>query len=126
MSTVKVVNNVAFVESALTVEQLKNLKKHRPDALKLTCGETKKVVFAVDVGEDGCISDYGAVFANEKADGTAYITIDMGDAEDPKKFIYENFGAGLVKLNKLEQNIAAAAAEVSAEKAQVYDSIVIG
>ena len=62
MATIKIVGNIAVIESSVNLDTLRTLKKHRPAALCLT-NEDKDVVFAVSpTNGKGSINEYGASF----------------------------------------------------------------
>lgn len=119
------------ITSSATPEQLKMLKKYRPNALKLFEGEgsAKKEVFMVDVtkGNDGCINQYGAIFSERTNQaGKATITIMVPEeVTDVKEWAADTLGVSILQLRKLEQQFAGMLEDVAAEKEAVSAAITV-
>jgi len=128
---VAVVNGAAMViTSSATPEQLKTMKKYRPQALKLMEGEgnAKKEVFMVDIAKgDGCISPLGAIFSERtNKDGKATITIPVPqDVTDVKAWAADTLGVSILHLRKLEKQFAPMLKDVAAEKEAVAAAITV-
>ena len=128
MSKVIIAGDAAVVKSELTLEQLKTIKRYRPQALVLKGGEDgKEPIFAIDVTA-GCgeINAYGTSFGRESHDEAkvAMITlVTAGVTGDVKEYIADKLGGALIKLNQLEETLPAVLAEIEAEKATVLSNI---
>ena len=129
MAKIKIVGNVAVVESTRTLEDIRTLEKYAPKSLYLyeTNEDGKKSpVFRVCTAPSGSINSVGACFADESYDerAVACITIPIpAGTEDVKAFIMDTVGQGIVKLNKIEDTFAEALAKVEADKAAVLENI---
>ncbi len=96
------------ITSSLTVEQLENFRRYRPEALELTDEMTGNVVFSEDIGEGpGSIRDGKATFSRTKtAEGKATITLLLDpEVEDKAGLIREKVGSSLMALEKLEARL---------------------
>ena len=122
------INGAAMVVSSdFTPSELKKIKKYRPNALKLT--KDNKVEFLIGVGTDnvGSLNSCGAVFSMlANAEGKATITIPLASADgDLKAYAEENYGYALLKIRKIEENLATAVAEADAEAVLISEAITI-
>lgn len=125
MSKVKIVRNVAFIESAVSLADLKNLAKHRPAALILK-DEDKNELYKLAIGTgDGSIGKFGAVYGSQAdAAKPAAITVHIpDDVKDAKAYVAEVYGGALLKINQIEKQFDAAAKEIEADLAAVNASI---
>lgn len=123
------INGAAMVVSSdFTPDELKKIKKYRPDALKLM--KDNKVEFMIGIGTDnvGSLNSCGAIFSPlTNADGKATITLPLASADgDLKAFAEENYGYPLLKIRKIEEGLAAAVSEADAEAALISEAITIG
>ena len=129
MAHVNVVGNAMVVTSTLKLEDIKLCEKYRPEALILRGGEDgKEAIFRIKTGTENDIGKYGAVFTGASRDGNGFATITLsilGEPEDLKAEIADNFGSALVNINALEYAIAEAIEEIEAERAMVIDQITI-
>ena len=128
MAKIKVIGNAVAIQSNAKLEDLKVLKKYRPQALTLFEGEgdKKEAVFAVGTSTEPCgkVSAIGVMFGSADAEGFAVATvIEPCMGEEPKVFVAEKYGPIAAKLTKLEATIPAAIAEVEAEKAGFLASV---
>ena len=124
---IKVLGCTAVVASDFTPDDLAEIAKYRPEAMRLKDAETKEVTFEVCQGSgDGSINCNGAEFGEgTTADGKAIITLHIPAKEDPKDFIEANVGVAILNLKKVEAKWEQALTEIRAEKAQVLDTIEI-
>ena len=125
---IKIAGNACVVESGFTLAQIKQLEKFRPNALALTEGEgaNKQEVFRVGTTKgSGSINAYGASFgAAASASGKATITMMIPDGvEDPKKWAADKIGVSIIKLDKVEEQYAAALEAVKAEQETINAAI---
>lgn len=129
-AVVKIVGGACVIESGETLENLKLLKKYRPNALKLFSNEggKKEEVFAVGItGGTGSLNEFGVSFGSTTTeDGKATVTmmIPEGVAE-PKKWAEDRIGVAILHLNKVEDGFADAIADVTSEKAAVSAAITV-
>lgn len=126
MAKTKIHGAAAVVTSTIKVETIKILKKFKPNATKLVDPETKDEVFAVGFGPNPSFSSYGVVFNGQSEDGFAQVTLQIpADLDDEKKktLVANNFGYGLLNLNKLETQIADIMEETAGEFAAINASI---
>ena len=126
---IKIVGNVAVVESDAKLNTIKKLAKYRPDGLVLYegTGKDKEEVYAVGAAPqgNGSINRYGASFGTATTvDGKALITIAIPEGTaDPKKWAVENIGTAILNLNKVEAQFAAKVEEVDTELADIESNI---
>lgn len=129
-ATAVVTGSALVITSSATPEQLKTMKKYRPQALKLYDGEgaAKKEVFMVSIGPGaGFISKDGAVFSERtNKNGKATITMDIPeDVADVKEWAADMLGVSILNLRKTEKQFAAMLADVQKEKEAVAAAIVV-
>lgn len=132
MAKINVIGDAVVVTSELKLEDIKLVKKYRPNALTLfeEIDGQKEPVFAVTAAEcgSGDINEYGASFGGETRDGEKHATITTilkGAPADLKEYLADKLGGPLMKLNKVEQQVPAVLAEIAAEKQAVMDQITI-
>lgn len=127
MAKFKVVGDAAVLISDISVETLDKLETFRPEALQLL-DEKKEPIFAVTTGPYGHMGTFGVCFDSKtptnKAQLTLNLPVNMTNAEK-KEYIKTKFGLALLKLNKLETNIQADAANLAADFDSVERSIEI-
>ena len=129
-ATAVVTGSALVITSSATPEQLKTMKKYRPQALKLFDGEgsAKKEVFMVSIGPGaGFISKDGAVFSERtNKNGKATITMDIPeDVADVKEWAADMLGVSILNLRKTVKQFAAMLADVQKEKEAVAAAIVV-
>lgn len=129
-ATAVVTGSALVITSSATPEQLKTMKKYRPQALKLFDGEgsAKKEIFMVSIGPGaGFISKDGAVFSERtNKNGKATITMDIPeDVADVKEWAADMLGVSILNLRKTEKQFAAMLADVQKEKEAVAAAIVV-
>lgn len=115
------------ITSAISLEDLKLIKKYRPKALTAYAeGEKKEVVFKVML-ENTAKGDVGPTaisFSNVvSADGKATVTIDVTDKD--MEAVEDKIGAALLQLSKMEEGFGDILAEIRNEQAQVRERITI-
>ena len=105
---IKVFTNQMMVVSKFSLDELKQVAKHRPDALKLLDkdGKPQFVVGASDVGT-GSISKFGVEFAmTTNTDKKAALVVALPeDLEDKKEYIADEYGAILSKVDGIEKGL---------------------
>lgn len=130
MAKIVIAGDAVVVTSAIKFEELKNVKKYRPDALVLKGGEDgKEPIFAINVTNGtGSINQYGASFGAETRDEEKLATLTLianGIDGDIKEFVADKLGCALTNLNKLEEILPDVVKEIADEKAKVLSSITI-
>ncbi len=128
MAKIVIAGQAIVVTSEMALEDLKTIKKYRPDALILKGGEDgKEPVFAISIGE-GRINTYGASFCEATRDDAKKATLTMVtiyDGEDIEGYVSDSIGAALMNLNKLEETLPAVLDEITAEKAIIKSNITV-
>lgn len=126
-ATIKVVGNIAVIESAFSPEEIAEVSKYRPNALVKVDAETKEPVFVVGVGRgDGSLSIFGAEFGSGKnAANKALITLRIPDGIEPKKYIEDKVGVSILALNSIEEGLTATLEAIKEEKAAVMATVEI-
>lgn len=123
-----VTGSAMVITSTVTPEQIKTMKKYRPNALKLYEGEgaNEKLVFEVDIEEGpGFINRAGAIYS-ERTDKNGKATITMTipeDVTDVKAWAHDKLGVSILNLRKVEKQFAPMLDEVKAEKEAVAAAI---
>ena len=122
---VSIVGAVAVLESDLTLEQIRIVKKHRPDAL-VVVDKNDNPVFDIDLAETaaGSLDKKRAAFGTATSmNGNATITIPLEGHADPVAYIAEEYGACLTFIRKLEDNALSQMGEIEEERAAVRHMI---
>ena len=129
MAKIIITGNSCTMESSLTTAQLKKLAKFRPASLQLLNAD-KKVEFVVKAGEVGSVSPMGVAFDGTTHDGSGLACLTKmlpADVTDVKSWVMDNIGSAVLKLNKLEETLQAALADIDKEVTAVEGTIsVIG
>lgn len=130
MAKVIIAGDAVVVKSAIKYEDLKAVKKYRPEKLTLRGGEDgKEPIFTVFVRTDGngSINANGVSFGAATRDEEKLATFTMivkGDSDtDIKDYITSELGGALTNLKKIEEALPEVIAEIAAEKAAVLESI---
>ena len=128
MAKISIAGQAVVVTSAMALEDIKTIKKYRPEALILKGGEDgKEPIFALGIGE-GKINQVGASFNKSTRDEAKLATLTMTtnfDGEDIVAFVTDTLGGALMNLNKLEETLPAVLAEINAEKATIQQNITV-
>lgn len=128
MAKISIAGQAVVVTSAMALEDIKTIKKYRPEALILKGGEDgKEPIFALGIGE-GKINQVGASFNKATRDEAKLATLTMTtnfDGEDIVAFVTDTLGGALMNLNKLEETLPAVLAEINAEKATIQQNITV-
>lgn len=128
MAKITIAGQAVVVTSDMALEDIKTIKKYRPNALILKGGEDgKEPIFALGIGE-GRISAVGASFCEATRDEAKKATLTMfveyrGD--DIEGFVSDSLGTAIVNLNKLEATLPAVLEEIEAEKANIRSNITV-
>ena len=130
MAKIIIAGDAVVITSSLKLEDLRTVKKYRPDALILKGGEDgKEPIFAIDVvSGNGDITQYGASFGKATNDDKKLATVTMffgGIEGDIKEAVADKVGGALINLGKLEESIPEVIKEIVDEKAKVMAAISI-
>lgn len=128
MAKIVIAGDAVVVTSELKLEDIKTIKKYRPDALVLKGGEDgKEPIFCLGVCNGvGKINKYGAEFGSETHDDEkkAVMTLICDCREgDIKEVVADTIGAYVLNLNKLEAALPGVLEEIAAEKEQIMSNI---
>ncbi|MDO5546897.1 MAG: hypothetical protein Q4F79_00215 [Eubacteriales bacterium] len=128
MAKITIAGDAVVVTSAMKLEDIKTVKKYRPDALVLRGGEDgKEPIFKLGVcAGAGSICKYGAEFGSETHDDEkkAVMTLICDCREgDIKEAVADTIGAYVLNLNKLEATLPGVLEEIAAEKEQIMSNI---
>lgn len=126
MAKITIAGQAVVVTSALKLEDIKKVKKYRPDALILKGGEDgKEPIFALGVGADS-INKFGVSFCQETRDDNKHAVLTMTttyDGDNIEDFVADELGAAIINLNKLEEKLPGVIAEIDAEKETIKSNI---
>lgn len=126
MARTTVCGQAIVVTSTLKLEELKKVKKYRPEELILK-DKKDEPVFVLDIGPSS-LGTYGASFCEETRDEgkKAIMTIvTTYDGEDIKDYVVDKFGGALAHLNELEEKLPAVVAEIDRAIAKISEGITI-
>lgn len=123
-----VVGGALVITSSATPDEIRTIKKYRPNALKLFEGEGthKEQVFMIGIEDGlGSINKYGAIYSDRTdKNGKATITISIPEyEEDPKAWAEEMLGVSILHLRKTEKQFAEMLEDVKKEKEAVAAAI---
>ena len=126
MANITIKRNVAFVESSMTLEQVKKLAKYRPESLKLKDEKGNPTFIVGTTIGCGSIKPFGVSFGvqtDETKPAGVTFDIPVGVA-DPKEYVMEVVGTAILNLEKVEAGVAAVNREIDAELASIERHIV--
>lgn len=131
MAKVTIAGKAVVITSALKLSDLENIKKYNDKALVLMGGEDgKDPIFGIGVvrGSTGKVGAAGVEFGEETHDDDKLATMTLmtpGDVKDVKEYVADKYGAALMNLAKLEEQLPAVIASIAADKQAVMDSITV-
>ena len=121
---IKVLAGTAAVEVGYTPDEIKEICRYRPDAMRLRDENGDPVFTVAKVSGKGSINGIGAEFGADKtASGKAAIKVEIPAEQDAKTWIEENIGVSILNLQKVEDQWQNALEQIAAEKAAVLDTI---
>lgn len=96
-----------IITSELTLEELKKLEKHSPNALVLK-DENEEPVFGIRAGEVASVTKYGVTFNQTSAEGKAAVTVSIAGetTEEKKNFVAENYASIFANIETLEEKLS--------------------
>ena len=125
MAQVTIAGSSYVITSTVSMADLETVKKYRPSALSIVDPETKETQFKVGVGSNS-VTDYGISFGGVSNDEQklAVATLPIpADVEDAKAYVLDKAGMALVKLEKIETEVAEVLEEINAERDSIAASI---
>lgn len=131
MAKIVIAGEAAVITSSMKLEDLRTIRKYRPDALVLKGGDDgTEPIFAISVATSGGgdINQYGATFATESHDGAKLATITLvglPGGENIREAVAECVGSAIISLNKIEETLPGVLAEIAAEKQAVLSNITV-
>lgn len=129
MAKIVILGEAIVVTSELKLEDIRTIKKYRPDALILKGGEEgKDPIFAIAEGNNGDINKFGICFTGETRDDDKKATLTTSidyDGEDIEEYVSDKFGAVITNLNKLEATLPSVIKEITDAKAAVKKNITV-
>lgn len=131
MAKITIAGEAVVITSAMKLEDIKTIKKYRPDALILKGGEDgKEPIFRLGITDGrGSITKYGAEFGSETHDDEkkAVMTLILSGSNDSdiKEVVADTIGAYVLNLNKLEETLPNVLTEIADEKARILENITI-
>lgn len=132
MANIHIQNEVAkgYIETTVSLEALKDIKRYAPKALQVVDPETKEIEFVVIPGTKGSISARGICFAEDTAAGKAKVVFDMPasgmEEKEINAWVMDKYNEAILGLRKVEAQIEKAQTEVAAMKESVKSSIKVG
>lgn len=130
MAKVKVLGEAIVITAGVTLEDIKTVKKYRPEALRVMGGkDDKELMFSIDTAVSfGEINKYGATFAHESHDAEkkATITMPLGEVKgDITEYVADMLGSAIEYLNAIEERFPAVLDEIAEKKAEIMSNIEI-
>lgn len=122
-----VVGSSCVVQSDLTPEQIKQVKRMHPEALVMY-DENDEMIFRLDIDETipGNINQNGACFGNAtSSDGKATITVVIDPTEEhPEEIVYNKLGAALLRLKDMEAQLKDLLPDIENEENEIKSMII--
>lgn len=125
-----ILGSAVVITSAIKLDDLKLVKKYKPEALTVWEKDedgVKEPVFSASVfdGEEGTINECGVVFGKANPDGFAQITmlVKAPADKDIKELVADSIGGGLMKLKAFEEYLPGVVDTLNAEHEAILGSI---
>lgn len=126
MAKIVVAGEAVVITSTMRLDELRTIKKYRPEALCLK-DEEGEPIFCIGVTTGaGAIGKYGAEFGAEGHGDEPKACITMvcpGISGDVKEAVSELIGPAILRLNEIEDTLPAVLEEIVAEKAAIEGTI---
>lgn len=126
---ISILGEALVLTSTLKVEEIKLLRKYKPDALKIK-NENGDDLFAIAYKE-GCssITPKGVTFGGASRDGNEFATftanISVAEGEDIKEVVADLIGVPAGYVSQIESAAVNALHEVRAARAELLNSITV-
>jgi len=124
MANVKIAGNIIVLTSTVTMNQLRQLEKHRPKALTIL-DEENTPVFRIGTGSNA-LTTHGASFNAATLDGRelAYITLTIPEGvTDGKRYFAEIYGNAHLQLKQIEGRLPNIIDEVDREICEIMNDV---
>lgn len=129
MAKIDVVGQAVVVTSTLKLEDIKMVKKYRPQALVLKGGEDKKEeIFRIDACGEGSINKFGAAFNDTTRNDEKFARLTLTtnySGDNIKEFIADELGEAIAHLKALEAVLPEVIESIKAERKALVDSITV-
>jgi len=136
MAKISITGSAAVITSALKLEDLKLIKKYRPEALTLMGGkDNDEELYTIDVLENeapGAINRFGATFGtatrdeNKLAVITAMINLEGVENSKISDYVADLYGGAIMNINKLEATLPAVVEAIGKEREAIKSNITVG
>ena len=103
---IRVLADRAVVVSAVAYDDMAKIAKYEPEVMTLK-DKDGNATFAVMVGTEDSVSDYGVCFIKEGDKAIARIDLPVGE-EDKAEYVAEKYGIIMGKVNAVEDAMAEA------------------
>lgn len=128
MAKVTIAGDAVVITSALKLEDIRLVKKYRPEALILK-DEDDEPIFGIGITNGpGCINNVGVSFGRETRNDEKLAVVTMAIAEevdDIEEYVVDAIGRAIINLNKLEAKLPEVIEAIAAEKAEILDSVTV-
>ena len=124
MADVKIAGNTIVLTSTVTLEQIKRIEKHRPEALEIRNAK-EEIIFRVGTGSNA-LNDHGASFNAATLDDRelAYISLPIPPGvTDAKRYFAETFGQQHLYLKAIEQRLSSVLVEVEGKITEIMNDV---
>lgn len=129
MSSITIVGKAIVLTSKIKTATIKQLKKFSPAALTHLNDEGgQDFVVGYSAKGTASINKFGVEYNGTNAAGFAqatFLCVDDLAAEKQKAYVLDTYGAGLLKLDEVEDEINVIAADLDAKIAAVSDGITV-
>ena len=116
--------NAVILESEVSMEAMRIVKKYAPSKLKLKSEDGKEDLFVFTTGKEASITKFGICFTNENEEGKAILTMLIPtECKDKKEYIAELLMPIKELYTKLEEQIADEAEKIIAAKESLMKEI---
>jgi len=124
MADVKIAGNTIILTSTVTLEQIKRIEKHRPEALEVRNAK-EEIIFRVGTGSNA-LNNHGASFNAATLDERelAYISLPIpSGVADAKRYFAETFGQPHLQLKAVEIRLADVLTKVDDEITEIMNDV---
>lgn len=110
MAKVNIFGDSIVITSGMKLNDVKKLKKYKPELLRLVDEDTKEEIFAISISNRASFTKFGASFTSQNNEGNATLTLPIPTtcmtAEEKRQYVKDQFGYALLNLNLLEGFLA--------------------
>lgn len=126
MAKIKILGDSFTMTSEIAFQNIENLKKFKPAALKMVDEKTKEELFAIGTGSTPSATKFGVIFTNKDASGKATVTIALPagmEAEARAEYVKDTYGAAILNLNKIENKLETEVVDFEQAMLEVESSV---